>query len=107
MISNNTPTNTPTYTHLHQLTRSVQSDDCSSHLEEVWKDIKGFEGWYQISNFGNVRKITQVNGNAQYKIIKPWVNDHKHACVTLNVGGKRKVFRLDVLMSEYFYSRLF
>lgn len=24
---------------------------------EVWKDIKGFEGWYQVSSFGNVRRI--------------------------------------------------
>lgn len=25
--------------------------------EEIWKDIKGFEGYYQISNYGNVRSL--------------------------------------------------
>lgn len=26
-------------------------------MEEIWKDIKDFEGLYQISNFGNVRSV--------------------------------------------------
>lgn len=28
--------------------------------EEIWKDIKGFEGAYQISNFGNVKSLPRV-----------------------------------------------
>lgn len=23
--------------------------------EECWKDIEGYEGFYQVSNFGNIR----------------------------------------------------
>lgn len=34
---------------------------------EVWKDIKGFEGWYQVSSFGNVRRIAPVNGSVRCK----------------------------------------
>lgn len=26
-------------------------------MEEIWKDIVGYEGLYQISNFGNVRSV--------------------------------------------------
>ena len=26
-------------------------------MREVWKDIKGYEGLYQVSNLGNVRSI--------------------------------------------------
>lgn len=26
--------------------------------QEVWKDIKGFEGLYQVSNFGRVKSLT-------------------------------------------------
>lgn len=26
-------------------------------MEEVWKDIEGFEGWYQVSNLGRVRSV--------------------------------------------------
>lgn len=26
-------------------------------MQEIWKDIVGFEGYYQISNFGNLRSL--------------------------------------------------
>lgn len=26
-------------------------------MKEVWKDIKGYEGLYQISNLGNVKSL--------------------------------------------------
>lgn len=26
-------------------------------MEEIWKDIKGYEGKYQVSNLGNVRSV--------------------------------------------------
>ena len=31
-------------------------------MKEVWKDIKGYEGFYQISNFGNVRSLKKWSG---------------------------------------------
>ena len=29
-------------------------------MEEIWKNIKGFEGLYQISNFGNVKSLDRT-----------------------------------------------
>ena len=26
-------------------------------MEEIWKDIKGYEGLYQISNLGRVKRL--------------------------------------------------
>lgn len=26
-------------------------------MEEIWKDIKGYEGYYQVSNLGRVQSI--------------------------------------------------
>lgn len=26
-------------------------------MKEIWKDIEGYEGWYQVSNFGRVRSL--------------------------------------------------
>lgn len=32
-------------------------------MEEIWKDIKGYEGYYQISTLGRVRSLDRyVNG---------------------------------------------
>lgn len=28
---------------------------------EIWKDIKGFEGLYQVSNLGNVKALKRVS----------------------------------------------
>jgi hypothetical protein len=45
---------------------------------EVWKDIKGYEGLYQISDMGRVKSLDRAvplrNGSKQYKkgrILKP------------------------------------
>ena len=48
---------------------------------EIWKDIKNFEGYYQVSNFGRVKSVARdidiVKKNMRYiikweeKIIKP------------------------------------
>lgn len=34
-------------------------------MEEIWKDIKGYENLYQISNLGNVRSITHKRKNGK------------------------------------------
>lgn len=39
-------------------------------IDEIWKDIKGYENYYQVSNLGNVkslrRTIIRKNGNYIY-----------------------------------------
>jgi len=30
-------------------------------MKEIWKDITGYEGKYQVSNLGNVRTLKFVN----------------------------------------------
>ena len=32
-------------------------------IEEIWKDVAGYEGKYQVSNFGNVRSINRTITN--------------------------------------------
>ena len=34
---------------------------------EIWKDIEGFEGKYQISSFGNVRSVDRVDSIGRFK----------------------------------------
>ena len=34
---------------------------------EIWKDVKNYEGLYQVSNLGNVKRISSFKGvNKQY-----------------------------------------
>ena len=30
-------------------------------MEEIWKDVKGFEGFYQVSNLGRVRSLDRIS----------------------------------------------
>ena len=29
-------------------------------MAEIWKDIQGYEGFYQISNLGNVKSLEKI-----------------------------------------------
>lgn len=70
--------------------------------KETWKDIKGYEGLYQVSNFGNVR-------NKKFKILKPRKNKNGYFQVNLSKNNKHKnyyVHRLVAIMflkNEYDY----
>lgn len=58
---------------------------------EMWKDVQGFEGLYEVSNLGNVRK----KGSQKNKVIE--VNKRGYARVQLwkaNKGKKYSVHRL-------------
>jgi hypothetical protein len=53
-------------------------------MEEIWKDIKGFEGRYQVSNMGRVRSLDRTivsrTGQTYMKkgqILKPTINKSK------------------------------
>lgn len=39
-------------------------------MQEVWKDIKGYEGLYQISNLGRVKSLNYMKTGKE-KILKP------------------------------------
>lgn len=51
-------------------------------MKEIWKDIFGFNGKYQISNFGNVKSKTKDNYKQQtkqdgYKVVTLFDGDYK------------------------------
>ena len=41
-------------------------------MTEIWKDIKGYEGKYQVSNLGNVKSLERFrNGKSNSKVYVP------------------------------------
>lgn len=42
-------------------------------MKEIWKDIKGYEGLYQVSNIGRVRIIVSRRRSTVGHIMKPWL----------------------------------
>lgn len=69
---------------------------------EIWRDIKGFEGLYQISTFGRVKSLPKYTYSRGYpqlrkeKILKPGYTGKNrcYATVILNDGKGYKVHRL-------------
>lgn len=56
-------------------------------MEEQWKDIFGFEGLYQISNFGRVKSLKGCRG-VQERILKSLKNKDGYLQVVLCKNGK-------------------
>jgi len=68
---------------------------------EVWKDIEGYEGLYQVSSLGNVRSLNyQKRGYA--KNLTPKVNNRGYEWVELRKNGKKKQFVIHRLVGEAF-----
>ena len=44
-------------------------------MEEVWKDIEGYEGLYQVSNKGNVKSLVNNKGVSREKLLKPIIEN--------------------------------
>lgn len=34
-----------------------QTEKLTTLSNEIWKDIPGYEGWYQVSNLGRVKRL--------------------------------------------------
>lgn len=62
--------------------------------EEIWKDIKGYEGKYQISNLGKVRN--------NKSIIKPQKDNIGYMNVILYKDKTRKTKKIHRLVAEAF-----
>ena len=71
--------------------------------KEVWKDIKNYEGLYEVSNFGNVRSLNYNHTN-KIKILKPHKNQKGYYLVSLCKNGEVKSHSVARLVAMAFIS---
>lgn len=82
-------------------------------MNEIWKDIRGFEGRYQVSNMGRVRYpdtyITRSYTNGTMATIrtrkagfKQLINREGYLTVALNMPGVKYTPSVDKLVAEHF-----
>lgn len=81
---------------------------------EVWKDIKGYEGIYQVSNFGRVKSLERITfyelGGREISrfqkecIRKQRVNRWGYKSVNLNKNSSTKTFEVHRLVASHFLS---
>ena len=76
---------------------------------EIWKDIDGYVGIYQVSNMGNVRSLQREEFKCRqgYRVrkgrqLKPARDKKGYLMIPLNKDGKRKTRRIHRLVAETF-----
>lgn len=76
--------------------------------QEVWLDINGYEGLYQISSYGRVKSLErQVKTRGGFRTIRERVlkarsDKDGYLALILSKNGKVKTFKVHRLVGEYF-----
>lgn len=78
-------------------------------MEEIWRNIKGYEGFYQVSNLGRIKSIERhvitKHGKKlpiKEKIIKQRTTNCGYKRVELNKNGKGKSYNVHRLVAQTF-----
>lgn len=85
---------------------------------EIWKDIPGYEGHYQVSNMGRIKSLERIsvrnNGkseSANYhikeRILNVQTQTQGYSQIVLSKNGDRKTFRVNVLVAKLFVENPF
>ena len=72
---------------------------------EIWKDIEGFEGLYQVSNLGKVKSLN-FNHTKKEKILKLQSGKYGYLLVSLCKEGKGKTYQVHRLVAQAFIPNL-
>ncbi len=80
-------------------------------MDEIWKDIDGFEGYYQVSNIGRIRGVdrTILRSDGEFrhyptKIRRQAINPYGYFQITLMNTNKKRVVMVHRLVAEAFIS---
>lgn len=73
-------------------------------MGEVWKNINGYEGLYQISNNGRVKSLPKLAGKSwrKEKILKTYLDKDGYVKVILCKENKTKFLSVHRLIAEAF-----
>ena len=79
-------------------------------MSEVWRDVVGYEGLYQMSDQGRVksleRKVRHWRGGERIqkeRILKPITDHYGYQVVNLYTGGKQKMLSVHRLVCQAFH----
>lgn len=72
--------------------------------QEIWKDIKGYEGKYQVSNFGNVRSLMYHNAKEikRISLLKPATDGSGYFRCALSKNNILTTFKVHRLVAQAF-----
>lgn len=68
---------------------------------EVWRDIDGYEGLYQISNLGRIKSLPKKT-KQKTTFLRPGVNSVGYANVVLHKNGEKHNYKVHRLVARAF-----
>ena len=77
-------------------------------MKEIWKDIEGYEGLYQVSNLGRVKRLKRFKKNhsklqlVPEKILNQTLSNNGYYMVGISVNKMRKCFLVHRLIAKSF-----
>lgn len=78
-------------------------------MKEIWKDIPNYDGLYQVSNLGNVKRILFINNivkKKENKMLKTYTNKKKRVYVCLYKNNERKNCMVHRLVASAFLENI-
>ena len=73
---------------------------------ETWRNIKGYEGLYQVSNMGRVKGLERKDSLGRIvkeRVLKTAPNAQGYPIVSLCAGGRQKIFKVHRLVCQAFH----
>jgi hypothetical protein len=90
----------------------------SEKMKEIWKTIKGYEGYYEASNMGNIRSVDRIilstanilhTEHKQFrkgKILKQGIGRKGYKIISLQKEGKRKTVYTHRIIASTFIENI-
>lgn len=71
-------------------------------MDEIWKDVVGYEGYYQVSNLGRIKRTRGGKGAQSGKILKQYMRDG-YSSVYLTKDAKTEGYSVHRLVAMAFH----
>ena len=74
-------------------------------MTEIFKDVEGYEGLYQVSNFGRVKSLDRKSSDGRQlkeRMLNPIINGYGYLVLNLHKNGKRKSLYIHQLVAMAF-----
>ena len=72
---------------------------------EIWRDIKGYEGLYEVSSLGNIKSKERLDSKGHHlkgRMLKPEITKNGRCLVKLSKDGKTKKYQVHILVAKHF-----